>query len=75
MQGYGVENIPKENGFMFYPNHQGLYDVLATMEVLSGAFFCSSQKRSVACTFSKTGICMHEGIYASTEKILNSLCR
>ena len=25
---HGQENIPKENGFVFFPNHQGLYDVL-----------------------------------------------
>ena len=24
----GVENIPKEDGFVFYPNHQGMFDVL-----------------------------------------------
>lgn len=24
----GIENIPKEDGFIFYPNHQGLFDVL-----------------------------------------------
>lgn len=24
----GVENIPSEDGFIFYPNHQGLFDVL-----------------------------------------------
>ena len=28
----GVENIPKENGFMFFPNHQGMYDVLAILD-------------------------------------------
>ena len=22
---HGAENIPSQNGFMFYPNHQGLY--------------------------------------------------
>ena len=33
IDAYGVENIPKENGFMFFPNHQGLYDVLAILEV------------------------------------------
>ena len=26
---HGQDNIPKENGFMFYTNHQGMYDVLA----------------------------------------------
>lgn len=25
----GEENIPKENGFIMFPNHQGFYDVLA----------------------------------------------
>ena len=25
---YGLENIPKENGFIMYPNHQGLFDTL-----------------------------------------------
>lgn len=29
----GVENIPKEDGFMFFPNHQGMYDVLAILTV------------------------------------------
>ena len=25
--GYGQENLPKEGGYMLYPNHQGKYDV------------------------------------------------
>ncbi|MCI9546931.1 MAG: 1-acyl-sn-glycerol-3-phosphate acyltransferase [Lachnospiraceae bacterium] len=29
---HGMENIPEEDGFIFYPNHQGLYDVLAIIE-------------------------------------------
>lgn len=29
---HGAENIPKENGFMFFPNHQGLFDVLAIIQ-------------------------------------------
>lgn len=28
----GVENIPKENGYILFPNHQGLYDVLLMIE-------------------------------------------
>ena len=28
----GAENIPKENGFIMYPNHQGLYDMLAIVD-------------------------------------------
>ena len=29
---YGYENLPKEGGYMMYPNHQGKYDVLGIME-------------------------------------------
>ena len=32
IQADGVENIPEEDGFIFYPNHQGLFDVLAIIE-------------------------------------------
>ncbi len=29
LQVYGKENIPEENGFLMYANHQGLFDVVA----------------------------------------------
>lgn len=32
IESYGVENIPEEDGFIFYPNHQGLFDVLVFLE-------------------------------------------
>lgn len=28
VETHGIENIPQEDGFIFYPNHQGLFDVL-----------------------------------------------
>lgn len=34
----GQENIPKENGFMFFPNHQGMYDVLAMIDSCPNPF-------------------------------------
>ena len=27
-KAYGIENLPKEGGYMMYPNHQGKYDAL-----------------------------------------------
>lgn len=30
-EAYGYENLPKEGGYMMYPNHQGKYDVLGIM--------------------------------------------
>lgn len=32
IKSYGDENIPRENGFIFFPNHQGLFDVLVFLE-------------------------------------------
>ena len=32
IDAHGRENIPDKDGFMFFPNHQGLYDVLAIIE-------------------------------------------
>lgn len=32
VKSYGVENIPTQNGFMIYPNHQGMFDMLAIID-------------------------------------------
>lgn len=32
IESSGLENIPKKNGFIMYPNHQGLFDMLAIIE-------------------------------------------
>lgn len=29
---YGISNLPKENGYIMFPNHQGLFDALAFLE-------------------------------------------
>lgn len=35
---HGAENIPKETGFIMYPNHQGLYDTLTMLQTLELPF-------------------------------------
>ncbi len=35
---YGKEHIPSEKGFMFFPNHQGLFDVLSIIEACDVPF-------------------------------------
>lgn len=32
-EGYGMENLPKEGGYMMYPNHQGKYDAYGIVSV------------------------------------------
>ncbi len=34
IEGHGVENLPEEDGFLLFPNHQGLFDVLAIMQIM-----------------------------------------
>lgn len=33
IEAIGLENLTKENGYIMFPNHQGLYDVLAFLDV------------------------------------------
>lgn len=44
IDAHGVENIPSENGFIFYPNHQGLYDVLAILDACPIPFSVVAKK-------------------------------
>ena len=32
VESYGVENLPKEDGFVMFPNHQGMFDVLVFLD-------------------------------------------
>lgn len=53
IDAHGVENIPKENGFMFFPNHQGLYDVLAIIEACPYPFAVVAKKEIANIQFLK----------------------
>lgn len=34
IDGHGLENLPKEDGYILYLNHQGMFDVLAILQLL-----------------------------------------
>lgn len=38
IEAKGLENLPAEDGFVMYPNHQGMFDVLAVMECCEKPF-------------------------------------
>ena len=78
VQSYGVENIPDENGFIFYPNHQGLYDVLAILDACPIPFSVVAKKEVGNVPFLKQVFaCMkaymmdREDIRQSMQVILN----
>ena len=41
---HGQEKIPSKDGFIFFPNHQGLYDVLAIMDACPRPFSVVAKK-------------------------------
>ena len=50
---HGRENIPEKDGFIFYPNHQGLYDVLAIIEACPRPFTVVMKKEVADIPFLK----------------------
>lgn len=44
IDAHGQENIPAEGGFIFYPNHQGLYDILAIVSACPRMFAVVAKK-------------------------------
>lgn len=46
IKAFGLENIPSENGFIFFPNHQGLFDVLGLLESCPNPFTIVMKKEA-----------------------------
>ena len=47
IQVSGLENLPKQNGFILFPNHQGLFDMLALIEACPKALSVVLKKEVV----------------------------
>lgn len=63
IKSYGIENIPKNESFMFFPNHQGLYDVLAILES-SPFFFSVVMKKEIQNVFMLKKVFQIMGAYS-----------
>lgn len=46
LEVHGEENIPKKDGFIFYPNHQGLFDTLTFYSSCPKPFACVIKKEA-----------------------------
>ncbi len=59
IQVYGRENLPKENGYIFYPNHQGMFDCVAITEACGAPFSPILKRELMSVPFAKQiFICM-----------------
>ncbi len=73
IQTHGQENIPDKNGFMFFPNHQGLYDVLAIVEACPIPFSVVAKKEIKDIQFLKQVIACMKGYLMDREDIRQSM--
>ncbi len=46
IEAYGLENLPEKDGFIFFPNHQGLFDVLVFLESCPRPFSFVAKKEA-----------------------------
>ena len=70
---HGQENIPEQDGFMFYPNHQGLYDVLAIMEACPRPFAVVAKKEVADVPFLKQVFTCMKAYMIDREDIRQSM--
>ena len=73
IDAHGVENIPKKNGFMFFPNHQGLYDVLAILDVCPKPFSVVAKKEIANIQFLKQVFACMKAYMIDRDDIKQSL--
>ena len=73
IDAHGMHNIPKENGFIFYPNHQGLYDVLAVMDVCPVPFSVINKKEVANTPFLKQVFACMKAYSIDRENLKQSL--
>ena len=69
VKAYGTEHIPRDGSFMFYPNHQGLYDVLAIIDTCPRLFSVVMKKELLR--IENAGECSEE--FLETIRYVTSL--
>ena len=73
IESHGIENIPKENGFIFFPNHQGLFDVLVFLESCPVPFSFVIKKEASNIILLKQVIAALKSISIDREDIRQSM--
>lgn len=73
IESHGLENIPKESGFIFFPNHQGLFDVLVFLESCPVPFAFVIKKEASNVILLKQVIAALKSIVIDREDIRQSM--
>lgn len=70
---HGLENLPKENGFILFPNHQGLFDVLAIIDSCPNPLGIVVKKEASNIVLVKQVIAAMNGMSIDRQDVKDSL--
>lgn len=70
---HGQENIPKESGYICFPNHQGLFDALAIIETHEKPFVTVMKKEVKDIFLLRNIICLFQAEIIDREDIRQSM--
>lgn len=69
----GVENIPTENGFIMFPNHQGMYDMLALLDACPKPLSVVSKKEVANIPLLRSIFKVDKAIFIDREDVRQSM--
>jgi len=72
VNGYGMDHLPAENGFILFPNHQGLFDMLAIIDTCPNPFRVVIKKEAADIILVKQVVNLLRGIAIDRSDIKKS---
>lgn len=69
----GLENLPKDNGYIMFPNHQGMFDALAFLQTHERPFVTVMKKEVKDVFLLKQVICLLQAEIIDREDIRQSM--
>lgn len=73
VKGYGIENLPEEDGFVLFPNHQGLFDMLALIDTCSHPLSVVIKKEAANIILVKQVLALLRGLAMDRSDIRGSM--
>ena len=73
IQATGIENIPTEDGFIMFPNHQGMYDMLALIDVCPKPLSVVAKKEVANIPLLRSVFKVDKAIFIDREDVRQSM--
>ncbi len=73
VKGYGIENLPEEDGFVLFPNHQGLFDMMALIDTCSHPLSVVIKKEAANIILVKQVLALLRGLAMDRSDIRGSM--